>query len=353
MVTNFAIIGCGKIAKKHIHVIQNLIDEANVAALYDISKDRVENYSKEYGVPGFTSIDAMMNAVGDDIDIINIATPSGAHVTNVLEFAKYGKPLVIEKPIALRLNEADQIISECDRNGVKVFVVHQNRFNTPVIQARKAVDEGRFGKLVLGTIRMRWTRDQKYYDSEDWRGTWAFDGGVFANQAAHHIDMLRWFMGDIESLRAMATTRLVDIECEDTGVAVLKFTSGALGIIEATTATRPKDLEGSISILGEKGSVVIGGFFMNELDTWQFEDHQEIDDMVFEKYRTNPKDWGHNLSLYLIDVIRSIRESTVGLVDGLEGRKSLEIISAIYESIETGKDVTLRFRPQLCKLGEK
>ena len=201
-------------------------------------------------------------------------TPSGAHCANVLDLVQYGRPLVVEKPLALRLEDADRMIEACDAHGVKLFVVHQNRYNPPIVKAREALEQGRFGRLVLGTVRLRWTRDQAYYDSESWRGTWAHDGGVFMNQAVHHIDMLTWFMGNVESVRSMAATRLVKIEAEDTGVAVLRFNSGALGVLEATTATRPKDLEGSISILGEKGSVVIGGFFMNELVTWNFADKQ-------------------------------------------------------------------------------
>ena len=190
----------------------------------------------------------------------------------MLELVEYGRPIVVEKPMALRLEDADRMIDACDAHGVKLFVVHQNRYNLPIIKAREALAQGRFGRLVLGTVRLRWTRDQAYYDSEGWRGTWEHDGGVFMNQAAHHIDMLTWFMGHVESVRSMAATRLVKIECEDTGVAIIRFNSGALGVLEATTATRPKDLEGSISILGEKGSVVIGGFFMNELVTWNFAD---------------------------------------------------------------------------------
>ncbi|HXK39530.1 MAG TPA: Gfo/Idh/MocA family oxidoreductase, partial [Candidatus Paceibacterota bacterium] len=221
----------------------------------------------------------------------------------------------------------------------------------PILKAREALEQGRFGRLVLGSIRLRWMRDQAYYDSEAWRGTWKHDGGVFMNQAVHHIDMLSWFMGNVESVRSMAATRLVNIEAEDTGVAVLRFNSGALGVLEATTATRPKDLEGSISILGEKGSVVIGGFFMNELLTWNFADRQPIDEEVFEKYGKNPENFGHNLGEYLHGVISALQSKKSALVDGLEGRKSLELITAIYESIETNTDVQLRFRPKKCRLG--
>jgi predicted dehydrogenase len=269
----------------------------------------------------------------------------------VLELVEYGRPLVVEKPLALKLDDADRMIEACDAHGVKLFVVHQNRYNLPILKTREALEQGRFGKLVMGTVRLRWTRDQKYYDSEAWRGTWAHDGGVFMNQAVHHIDMLTWFMGNVETVRSMAATRLVKIEAEDTGVAVLRFNSGALGVLEATTATRPKDLEGSISILGEKGSVVIGGFFMNELVTWNFADKQPIDDVIFEKYGKNPPGLGSNLGEYLRGVIASLQTKKAALVDGLEGRKSLELITAIYESIETNTDVQLRFRPKKCRLG--
>ena len=348
---NFALVGCGKIAKKHIHVINNYIDDSEIVGVFDINYDRAKELEEKYNVRAFPDVHKMMESIGENIDIINILTPSGVHAKNVLDLVKYEKPLVIEKPIALRLEEADEILRTCDRYGVKVFVVHQNRYNLPIIKGREALEQGRFGKLVMGTVRLRWKRDQKYYDSEKWRGTWAYDGGVFTNQASHHIDMLTWFMGDVESVQAVGVTILSNIECEDTGAAIIRFTNGAIGIIEATTATRPKDLEGSISILGEKGSVVIGGFFMNELTTWEFDKHCDIDDVIFEKYGKNQEGWGFNLGEYLKGVILSIQKNKAGLVDGFEGRKSLELISAVYESIETRREIPLRFKPQQCKLG--
>ncbi len=347
----FGIIGCGKIAKKHVHVIQNYLEHAEIASFCDILENRAKEFAENLSVPAFTSTKEMMNAVGDKIDIVSILTPSGCHAQNVYEMVEYGKPLVIEKPIALKLEEADEIIEACSSHDIKIFVVHQNRYNLPVIKAREAKEKGRFGKLVMGTVRLRWKRDQAYYDSEDWRGTWAYDGGVFTNQASHHIDMLSWFMGEVESVKAISATRLVDIECEDTGAAIIRFSNGALGIIEVTTATRPKDLEGSISILGENGSVVISGFYMNELHTWEFVNQQQEDMNIFEKYGKNPTGWGYNLGEYLKDVIRSVKSNSPGLVSGLEGRKSLELISAIYESIETEKEIQIRFKPKKCKLG--
>src|SRR5437773_5650996 len=347
----FALVGCGSIARKHAHVLHNYLDEAEIGAFVDLDGARACEFSRKFEAPGFTSVDEMMRRVGDRIDVINVLTPSGAHCENVLDLVQYGRPLVVEKPLALRLEDADRMIEACDAHGVKLFVVHQNRYNLPILKAREALQQGRFGRLVLGSIRLRWTRDQAYYDSASWRGTWTHDGGVFMNQAVHHVDMLTWFMGHVDSVRSLATTRLVKIECEDTGVAVIRFNSGALGVLEATTATRPRDLEGSLSILGEKGSVVIGGFFMNELVTWSFDHKQPIDDVIFERYGKNPAGLGYNLGEYLRDVIAAIRGEKPAVVDGLEGRKSLELITALYESIETNADVQVRFRPSKCRLG--
>lgn len=346
----FALVGCGSIARKHAVALHDYLEEAEIGAFVDPDLSRAGELSARYGAPAFASAREMMQAVGDRIDVISVLTPSGLHCDNVLELVEYGRPLVVEKPMALRLDDADRMIEACDAHGVKLFVVHQNRYNLPIAKAREALAEGRFGRLVMGTVRLRWKRDQAYYDSAAWRGTWAHDGGVFMNQAAHHIDMLTWFMGSVESVRSMAATRLVKIECEDTGVAVMRFSSGALGILEATTAARPKDLEGSISILGEKGTVVIGGFFMNELVTWNFADSRPEDAELLRTHGTNPPGY-NNHGEYLRDVIASLRTRKSALVDGLEGRRSLELITALYESIESNGDVQLRFRPRKCRLG--
>src|SRR5207253_3813000 len=194
---------------------------------------------------------------GNEFAAVAVLTSNGMQAAHVIACAKAGKHALVEKPMALRLQDADHMIRACDEAGVKLFVVKQNRFNLPIVKAREALDAGRFGKLVLGTVRVRWCRPQAYYDAAAWRGTWAWDGGVLTNQASHHIDMLEWMMGDVDSVTAMTCTRLAKIEAEDTAVAILHFRNGALGVIEATTATRPKDLEGSLSVLGEKGSVVV------------------------------------------------------------------------------------------------
>ena len=351
---NFAIVGCGRIARKHAgNLGEGKIPNAKLTAVCDIQEDRAKHYGEKYDVPWYTDMHKMMEVEGQNIDVLDILTPSGDHAEHTVQLAKYGKHIVVEKPMALTLDDADRMIEACDRAGVKLFVVKQNRLNLPVKKLREAVENNHFGKMVMGTVRVRWCRDQEYYDQDAWRGTWQHDGGVFANQAIHHVDLLQWMMGPVESVYAKSATRLVNIEAEDTGVVILKFKSGALGVIEATTGTRPKNIEGSISVLGEKGTVEIGGFAVNEMKIWNFvdQDEKEKEDII-ASYRNNPPDvYGYGHTEYLANVVESITEKKSALVDGLAGRKSLELIAAIYESIETGKEVQVNFVPQKCKLG--
>ena len=290
----------------------------------------------------------------ETIDVVVVLTPSGLHAEHVVNLSKHGKHIMVEKPMALRVEDTDAMIFACDQNNIKLFVIKQNRFNVPVVKLRDALDSGRFGKLTLGTVRVRWARHQAYYDQDSWRGTWAMDGGVLTNQASHHIDMLEWMMGDVESVFAKMTTALADVETEDTAIVTLKFNNGALGIIEATTATRPINLEGSISILGENGTVVVGGVAVNEMQTWAFEDKKDGDSNVLEEFSVNPPNvYGFGHQAYYEHVIDCIENGSANLVDGLQGRKSIELISAIYESAETGKEVFLKFQRQYCQLGKK
>jgi len=347
----FALVGCGRISKKHAELLgKGQIPNAKLVAVCDIVEEKAKKCADTYGVNYYTDMDEMMEK--EDIDVVSILTESGNHAKHTIHLAQYGKHIVVEKPMALTLDDADHMIEACDRNNCKLFVVKQNRFNLPVQKLREALDRGRFGKLVLGTVRVRWKRDQSYYDQAPWRGTWAMDGGVLANQASHHIDLLQWMMGPVVSVFAHGITALVDIEAEDTATAVLKFKNGALGIVEATTAARPKDMEGSISILGEKGSVVIGGFAVNKIEHWEFDPPLPEDEIIRREYNENPPNvYGFGHKRYYEDVVHAILNNTRSLVDGLEGRKSLELITAMYESMETGKEVFLRFQPQKCKLG--
>ena len=348
----FGLVGCGRIAKRHSELLgHNQINNASLVAVCDIDEEKAKKIGEQFNVPYYTDMDEMMQK--ESIDVVSVLTESGYHAKHVINLAKYGKHIVVEKPMALTLDDADAMIKACDENGCKLFVVKQNRFNVPVVKLREAMDEKRFGKLVLGTIRVRWSRDQNYYDQAWWRGRWDMDGGVLTNQASHHVDLLEYMMGDVESVFAKSTTALVNIEAEDTAIVTLKFRNGALGIIEATTAVRPKDLEGSISILGETGTVEIGGFAVNKMLHWNFTHKKDGDDEVMEKYSVNPPNvYGFGHQAYYEHVVDSILNNKKHLVDGLVGRKSLELISAIYESIETGKEVFLRFKPTKCKLGQ-
>jgi predicted dehydrogenase len=349
---HIALVGCGRISERHAELLgNNQVPHARLAAVCDVNTGRARQLAERYGVPWYADMHEMM-AKERRLDIVSILTPSGMHAAHAIALAPYRKHLIVEKPMALSLDDADAMIRTCDENGVKLFVIKQNRFNLPVRTLKEAMDAGRFGRLVLGTIRVRWCREQAYYDLDPWRGTWALDGGVFANQASHHIDLLEWMMGDVESVFAKSITALVDIETEDTGMAVLKFRNGALGMIEATTATRPRDLEGSISILGEKGTVEIGGFAVNQMKTWNFVEKGAGDDDILATCSVNPPDvYGFGHKAYYEHVVDCILNNKKALIDGLEGRKSLELIMAIYESIETGREVFLRFRPRKCRLG--
>jgi predicted dehydrogenase len=348
----FALVGCGRIAKRHSELLGfQQIANASLVAVCDVLEEKAKKLGEQFNIPYYTDMDEMMQ--NENIDIVSVLTESGYHAKHVINLAKYGKHVVVEKPMALTLDDADKMIEVCDKNNVRLFVVKQNRFNVPVVKLREAIDLNRFGKLVLGTIRVRWCRDQKYYDQADWRGKWSMDGGVLTNQASHHVDLLEWMMGDVESVFAKSMTALVDIEAEDTAIVTIKFKNGALGIIEATTAVRPVDLEGSISVLGEKGAVEIGGFAVNKMIHWNFEVEQEGDDKVMEQYSVNPPNvYGFGHQEYYDHVVDSIINNKAQLVDGFVGRKSLELVTAIYESIETGKEVFLRFKPTKCKLGQ-
>ena len=350
-----ALAGCGRIAKRHCELLGGgQVSGVALAAVCDIVPEKAEAAGREWKVPPYTDLHAMMRASGDAIDAVVILTESGNHARHALELAPYKKHLIVEKPMALTLDDADAMIRACDQHGIKLFVIKQNRFNVPVIKLREALDAGRFGRLVMGTVRVRWCRTQSYYDQDAWRGTWAMDGGVLTNQASHHVDLLEWMLGDVESVFAKSHTALVDIEAEDTAVVLLKFRNGALGVIEATTAARPKDLEGSLSILGERGSVVISGFAVNKMETWNFSDPLPEDETVLRDFSVNPPDvYGFGHKSYYQHVVRCLANGDRQLVDGLEGRRSLELIMAVYESIETGKEVFLRFTPQKCRLGQR
>lgn len=347
----FAIVGCGRISHRHASLLaENQIAGATLVAVCDIDNTKAEALGAKYNCPAYTDMHEMMK--NEDIDAVSVLTESGNHAKNTIELAQYGVDIIVEKPMALKLEDADEMIKQCNINGCKLFVVKQNRFNVPVVKLRQALEGGRFGNLIMGTVRVRWCRTQDYYDQDSWRGTWAMDGGVLTNQASHHIDLLEWMMGDVQSVYAKSITALANIEAEDTAVVVLKFSNGSLGIVEATTAIRPKDLEGSLSVLGEQGSVEIGGFAVNEMKVWNFQNSEPEDEKVLKDFSVNPPNvYGFGHQAYYEHVVDCIKNGAPLLVDGFEGRKSLELINAIYESIETNKEVKIKFAPTNAKLG--
>jgi len=348
---NVGLVGCGRIAKKHADLLStNQIPGAFLGVVCDTNEKKAKEFGTKYKVPYYFDMFKMMEE-HKDINLISVLTESGNHANHVIKLAEYGKHILVEKPMALTLDDADEMIKACVKNNIQLFVVKQNRFNIPVQKLRQVIETKELGKLTLGTIRVRWCRTNEYYNQDEWRGTWALDGGVLANQASHHIDLLQWMMGDVVSVFAKSITAGSNIEVEDTVTAILKFKNGALGVIEATTATRPVDLEGSISILGTKGTVEIGGFAVNEMKVWNFIGKEDSNDVI-KKYSTNPPNvYGFGHQAYYDHVVNCINNKEKPMVDGFEGRKVLELILALYESIETGQEVFLRFIPKKCKLG--
>jgi predicted dehydrogenase len=350
----FALMGCGRIAHRHASLLANgQIKGATLVAVCDPQGNRAAEFSEKYGIPGYKSLEELMANHAGQVGVVSVLTESGLHAPHTLEVVKYGKHVVVEKPMALTLDDADAMIQACDAAGVRLFVVKQNRFNRPVVAVRDAFLKGKFGRITMGTVRVRWSRSQAYYDQDAWRGTWAMDGGVFSNQASHHVDLLRYFLGEPVSVFARTRTALVDIECEDTGVAIVEFASGAIGVIEATTAVRPKDLEGSLSLLGETGTAIISGFAVNQLETLNFTNEPPLSPEAFAAISENPPNvYGFGHQAYYDSVVKSLSESGAALVDGLEGRRSLELILAIYESAATGQPVSLRYKQRSARLGK-
>lgn len=329
----FALVGCGRVSRKHVDAVTH-VDGAELAAVCDVIPERARALAVELGVPWFAGASEMLAAV-PAIEVVSVLTPTGHHKHHALLAAAAGKHVIVEKPIAMRTSDADEMIAACARAGVQLFVVKPTRYHAPVRELRRAVDRGDFGAMVEGTVRLRWCRRQDYYDRDPWRGKADLDGGVLMNQASHYIDLLAWMLGPVESVYAMTAQRLAKIESEDTAAGVLRFASGALGIIEATTATRPTDLECSLSVLGERGSVVIGGFSADQLVTWAFEHEVARDDA--------PAESGHRA--FVRDVVAALRGKPTQVVDGHEARKCLEIIEALYESARTHREVVLGHRP--------
>jgi UDP-N-acetyl-2-amino-2-deoxyglucuronate dehydrogenase len=339
-----AVVGCGRISRNHFDAIAR-VEGLQLVAVADTDLSRAEAVGAEQGVPAFSSLEEMLAAVPSDL--VTICTPSGLHPQHGIAAARAGRHVLTEKPMAISLAAADELVQACDAAGVQLFVVKQNRLNPPIQLLKRAVDKGRFGRLYMANVTVRWTRPQEYYDAEPWRGTWEFDGGAIMNQASHYVDLMQWLVGPVESVMAKTATQARRIEAEDSGVAVVKFRSGALGVLEVNVLTYPRNLEGSITLLGEKGSVKIGGTAVNKVEHWAFADYDDDDKLVDSANTSPPTVYGFGHEGYYRNVLAVLRGEAKADTDGRAGRKSLELILGIYESAKTGREVPIPLRTRV------
>lgn len=342
---NYALIGCGRIATNHIKAALN--NHLNIVAVCDVLPEAMEKLLAKHGLENDTSIkrytDYRQMIAENDITLASIATESGLHAQIALDCIDSGINIIIEKPMAMNMADAEEIIRRSDAKGVKVSACHQNRFNVAVQELRHALEEGRLGKISHGSIHVRWNRDKNYYAQAPWRGTWAQDGGCLMNQCIHGIDLLRWMMGDeVDEVYGVTCQQFHDyLECEDVGMAVVKFKNGAVGTIEGTTNVYPKNLEETLYLFGQTGTVKIGGTSTNNIDVWNFADAREgdADKQGLQEATSNVYGNGHT-SLFA-DMMDAIEHDRKPYVDAVAGRNALEMILAIYQSAATGKPVKL------------
>lgn len=333
----FAIIGCGRIAPKHAESIV-AIPEAELVAVCDIVPEKAQAFADKYGAEPYTDYHEMLKR--PDIDVVTIATSSGLHAEIGIAAAQAGKHVMVEKPMAMTLKSADELIVACQKAKVKLAVIHQNRFNKSIKLMRQALEAGRFGKLTHGQATVRWNRNDDYYAQAPWRGTKLQDGGVLMNQSIHNIDLLQWMFGPVESVFGYTATNLRKIEMEDVGAAVIKFKSGAMGLIEAASTIYPKNIEETLNVFGETGSVMVGGIAVNRIETWEFPESEEEKKQIFASQESDPPTvYGFGHREIIMDMIQAIQEDRTPAIPGEEGRKALEIILAIYKCQETKEPI--------------
>lgn len=334
-----AVVGCGRISKNHFASIRGRGADIELVAICDVDATVLAPHADQLKVPAYLSMEEMLSK--EQIDLVALCTPSGIHPEQTVLAAKYKVHVMTEKPMATRWSDGVRMVKACDEAGVRLFVVKQNRRNTTLQLLKRAVTEKRFGKIHMVHLNVFWTRPQAYYDQGNgWRGTWEFDGGAFMNQASHYVDLLDWLIGPVEKVQAMmSTTR--DIEVEDTGVLNVKWRNGALGSMSVTMLTYPKNLEGSITILGDKGSVRVGGVAVNQIKIWEFDDTKDYDQEIQSASYETTSVYGFGHSLYYKNVIDVLRGNAKSDTDGREGLKSLEILIAAYLSARDGKTISL------------
>jgi UDP-N-acetyl-2-amino-2-deoxyglucuronate dehydrogenase len=339
----FALAGCGRISKNHVDAIAKHSDRAELVAICDNDQNALDATAARTGAAPFLSYEDMCEHLKRDkgADCIVLATPSGLHPRQAIEAALAGFHVMTEKPMATRWADGLAMVRACDEAGVRLFVVKQNRRNRTLQLLHHAIRQGRFGRIYMVSINVFWSRPQEYYDSAPWRGTWEFDGGAFMNQASHYVDLLDWLIGPVESVMAYTGTLARKIEVEDTGVAALKWRNGAMGSISVTMLTYPKNFEASITILGEKGTVRVGGVAVNEIVHWEFQDQDPMDSQLEQASYQTTSVYGFGHPLYYDNVIRTLRGEAEPETDGREGLQSLELLIAMYLSARDGKRINL------------
>lgn len=335
----FALVGCGRIAANHFEALAAHQPEAELVAVADVDPARLAAAVERTGARGFPSLDALL--AGSDADCVILATPSGIHAAQAIRAAEAGRHVVTEKPMATRWQDGTRMVQACDAAGVHLFVVKQNRRNATLQLVKRAVDARRFGRIWMVNVNVFWTRPQAYYDSAPWRGTWEFDGGAFMNQASHYVDLLDWLIGPVESVQAYTATLARHIEVEDTGVMSIKWRSGALGSMNVTMLTYPRNFEGSITILGEYGTVRIGGVAVNRVDHWEFAETHAMDAEVPQASYDTGSVYGFGHRAYYENVISVLRGRAQPDTDGREGLHSLELLIATYLSARDARRVSL------------
>lgn len=334
-----AVVGCGRISKNHFGSIAKHQGNMELVAICDNNRELLATHEKTFDVQGYTNLDDMLKK--SDMDLVAICTPSGVHPEQVIRCARAGKHVMTEKPMATRWRDALNMVHACDESRRRLFVVKQNRRNATLQLLKKAMEEKRFGRIYMVQLNVFWTRPQAYYDQAKWRGTWELDGGAFMNQASHYVDLLEWLIGPIADVQAMTGTLARNIEVEDTGVMNIRWRNGALGAMSVTMLTYPKNYEGSITILGEKGTVRIGGVAVNDIQTWAFDEEKDYDAQVKTANYQTTSVYGFGHPLYYKNVIDVLRGEAEPETDGREGLKSMEVLIAAYLSARDGKTVSL------------
>jgi UDP-N-acetyl-2-amino-2-deoxyglucuronate dehydrogenase len=335
----FALVGCGRIAANHMEALKVHHERAELVAVCDTDPKALAAAVERTGAKGYPSLPGLLSQA--QADVVVLATPSGLHPQQAIDAATAGFDVMTEKPMATRWQDGLRMVRGCDEANARLFVVKQNRRNRTLQLLKRAVEAGRFGRIYMVAVNVFWTRPQSYYDSAAWRGTWEFDGGAFMNQASHYVDLLDWLIGPVESVMAYTGTLARNIEVEDTGVAALKWRNGAMGSINVTMLTYPKNMEGSITILGERGTVRIGGVAVNEISHWEFDQKDPMDDEIDEASYQTTSVYGFGHPLYYDNVISTLRGEAEPETDGREGLKSLELLIAMYLSARDGKRINL------------